>query len=46
MKLNMSFSIEEGEFLKAYNKTWNRVSNLMENWFDTKPVCNKSYLKT
>ena len=32
-----SFSIKDGESLKKYNKTWNKVSNIVKKKFDKIP---------
>lgn len=42
----MLFLIEDEEILKAYNKKWNQVSNLIIKEFDSQPMFNKKYLKT
>ena len=42
----MYFLIEHDEFLEKYNTIWDKVSSDIKKEFDSKPVCNKSYLKT
>ena len=43
----MSYLIgDEEELLKAYNKLWDKLSNIMQKGFDSEPVYNGKYLKT
>ena len=42
----MSFSIEDEKLLNAYNKVWDKVSNIMQKEFDSESMYNKKYLKT
>ena len=44
----MSFKVSDNKLLKKYNKIWERVSNLMNIKFHSKPVYgdNDKYLKT
>ena len=42
----MSFSIEDEKLLKAYNKVWNRISDIMQKRFNSKPVYNEKYSKS
>ena len=43
----MSYLIgDEEELLKAYNKLWDQVSNIMQKGFDREPEYNEKYLKT
>ena len=32
--------------LKVYNKVWDKISNIMQKRFHSKPVYNENYLKT
>ena len=41
----MSFSIEDEKLLNAYNKVWDKVSNIMQKGFDSESVYNEKYLK-
>ena len=44
----MSFKVSDNKLLKKYNKIWERVNNLMNIEFDSKPVYdyNDKYIKT
>ena len=42
----MSFLIKDETFLEKYNEIWKKVSIIIKNEFDSKPVYNKKYLKT
>ena len=44
----MSFKVSDNKLLKKYNKIWERVSNLMNIKFHSKPVYgdNDKYIKT
>ena len=44
----MSFKVSDSKLLKKYNKIWERVSNLLNAKFDSKPVYddNDKYIKT
>ena len=42
----MSFLIKNEEFLKKYNEIWDKVSNTIEQGFDSESVYNELYLKT
>ena len=37
----MSFLIEDEELLKAYNKVWDYISNIMQKQFDSETVYNE-----
>lgn len=37
------FLIEDEKLLKAYNKVWNKISNLTQKEFDSKPVYNEIF---
>ena len=37
----MSFLTEDEKLLKAYNKVWNKISNIMKKGFDSEPVHNE-----
>ena len=43
----MSFKVSDNELLKKYTKIWERVSNLINIKFDSKPVYgdNDKYIK-
>ena len=41
----ISFPIEIDKLLEKYDKIWNKVSNVIEKDFDSKPVESKKYLK-
>ena len=34
----MSFMIKDENFLEEYNKIWEKVSNIIDEEFDSKPV--------
>ena len=36
----MSFMIKDQKFLEEYNKIWDKVSNIIDEEFDSKPVYN------
>ena len=38
--------IKKRKLLKAYNKVWDKISNIMQKGFDSEPVYNEKYLKT
>ena len=40
------FLIEDDELLEAYDITWDKVSADIKKEYDSKPVYNKSFLKT
>ena len=42
----MYFLIEDDELLEKYNTIWDKVSVDIKKEFDSKPVYNKTYLKT
>ena len=44
----MSFKVSDNKLLKKYNKTWEKISNLMNIEFDSEPVHgdNDKYIKT
>ena len=42
----MYFLIEGDDLLEKYNTIWGKVSADIKKEFDSKPVYNKSYLKT
>ena len=44
----MSFKVIDNKLLKNYNKTWEKISNLMKAKFDSEPVHgdNDKYIKT
>ena len=42
----MYFLIEDDDLLEKYNTIWGKVSADIKKEFDSKPVYNKSYLKT
>ena len=44
----MSFNVDDNKLLKKYNKIWEKISNLMNIEFDSKPVYgdNDKYIKT
>lgn len=42
----MSFFIKDEHLLKKYNKIRNKVSNVINRGFDSKPVYNEKYLQT
>ena len=41
--LNLLF--HDREFLKKYNRIWNKISNLSKKGFDSEPMCNDQYIK-
>ena len=41
----MGFFLLDDDLLEKYNTIWNKVSADTEKKFDSKPVCNKNYLK-
>ena len=41
----MSFLIKDEKLLQKYNEIWKKVSNIIEQDFDSTPVCNKKYIK-
>ena len=41
----ISFLIKVDELLEKYNEIWEKVNNSSKKEFDSKPVCNKKYLK-
>ena len=41
----MYFLIEDDDLLEKYNTIWDKVSPDIKKEFDSKPVCNKNYLK-
>ena len=40
------FLIKDEKLLEKYNEIWKKVSNIIKNEFDSKPVYNEKYLKT
>ena len=42
----MSFLNNDEKLLIAYNKVWDKASNIIRNRFDSEPVCNEKYLTT
>ena len=36
--MTMSFEVDDNKLLKKYNKTWEKISNLMNEEFDSEPV--------
>ena len=46
MKLNICFFITDHELLEQRKKIRDKVSNSMENEFDSEPVHNEKYVKT
>ena len=42
----MPFLIKDEKLLEEYNKIWKKVSNIIREEFDGKPVYNEKYLKT
>ena len=44
----MSFKVGDNQLLKKYNKTWGKISNLVNIEFDIDPVygVNDKYIKT
>ena len=42
----MYFLIEDDDLLEKYNTVWGKVSADIKNEFNSKPVYNKSFLKT
>ena len=44
----MSFKVSDNKLLKKYNKIWEKISNLMNIEFDSKPVYGggEKYIKT
>ena len=42
----ISFLIKHEKLLEKYNKIWKKVSNIIKNKFESKPVYNEKYLKT
>ena len=40
------FLIEDDDLLKKYNDNWNKVSNNMNEDFDSKLICNEKILRT
>ena len=42
----MSFSIEDEEILKKFNKTWIKVKSIISKNFNGNPLLNHKYLKT
>ena len=41
----MSFLIKDEKLFEKYNGTWKKVSNIIEQDFDSTPVCNEKYIK-
>ena len=41
----MGVFLLDDDLLEKYNTIWNKVSADTEKKFDSKPVCNKNYLK-
>lgn len=37
--------IKDKQLLEAYDKAWDKISNVMKNEFDSEPVSNKNILK-
>ena len=46
MKISTSFFIEDEKLSKAYDKVWDKISNVIQKGFDSEPVYNEKYLKT
>ena len=46
MKLNMPLLIENEKLLKACNKVWDKISNIIQKGFDIDQVYNENYFKT
>ena len=42
----MSFLIKDEKLLEKYNDIWEKVRNVINKEFDSKPVYNEKYLKT
>ena len=42
----MSFLIKDEKLLEKYNDIWEKVRNIINKEFDSKPVYNEKYLKT
>ena len=44
----MSFKVSDNRLLKKYNKTWEKISNLLNIEFDSEPIYgdNDEYIKT
>lgn len=42
----ISFSIKDGELAEKYNKTWNKVSNIIKKGFDKRTVYDAKYIST
>ena len=42
----MYFLIEDGNLLNKYNTIWDNVNGDLKKELDSKPVCNKKFLKT
>ena len=44
----MSFKVSDNKLLRKYNKTWEKISNLLNIEFGNEPVCgdNDKYIKT
>ena len=40
------FLIENDDFLEQCNTIWDKVNSDLKNEFDSKPICNKEFLKT
>ena len=40
------FLIEDDDLLKKYNDNWNKVSNNINEDFDSKLICNEKILRT
>ena len=41
----MSFSVKDKEFLKKYNKIWDKLSNIIKIKFSIELLFDKKYLK-
>ena len=42
----MCFFIEDEKLLRAYNKVWDKIDNIIQKGFNSQPVFNEKYLKT
>ena len=43
---NIYISIKDGELAEKYNKTWNKVSNIIKKGFDKETVYDAKYIST
>ena len=45
LKPNICLFIKDGKLMKAYNNVCNKISNIMQKGFGSKPEDNGKYLK-